>query len=62
MAYGTVNVCQQPQDSLEPATEKTDGLMSAEDKKKLNRLPADAASIKIANGTMVVTQPSKATE
>lgn len=56
MAYGTVNVGQQPQNTIELATESKDGLMSAADKKKLDGIPTDAVSIKIANGTMEISQ------
>ena len=79
MACGTVNVGQKPQAAIETATESKDGLMSAADKKKLDKIsgepasengdglmsaadkkkldgiPKDAVSIKIANGTMVIT-------
>ena len=55
MAYGTVNVGQKPQADIETATESKNGLMSAEDKKKLNGIPEDAVSIKIAGGTMVIS-------
>ena len=55
MAYGTVNVGQSSRETVGTATEKKDGLMSAEDKKKLDEIPKDAVSIKIANGTMIIT-------
>ena len=55
MAYGTVNVGQASQEAVELATESKDGLMSAKDKKKLNEVSEGASSIKIANGTIVVT-------
>lgn len=57
-----VNTGQNPQDNIDLATESNDGLMSAADKKKLNGIPEDASGIKIANGTMVVTQLNKAAE
>ena len=55
MAYGTVNVGQAAQKNIELATESKDGLMSVEDKKKLDGIPKDASSIKIEKGTMVIT-------
>ena len=55
MAYGTVNVGQKSRETVGTATEKKDGLMSAEDKKKLDGIPKDAVSIKISGGTMAIS-------
>ena len=58
MAYGTVNVGQAAQKNIELATESKNGLMSAEDKKKLNGLSGDLAT-ESKNGLMSAEDKKK---